>query len=142
VRNLTKLFIQLKHKEVQYEARDRFKPLKANFLSSLGGADVVPTGVYSGLSSPQDHEKINDNQRLIPMSTKASSEDSSIEYGKRFLPPLWVDVQEEIERHIDEITSKMLELKKLQQKRLKVNFVDDDDDESTIKLQKQINVLT
>jgi len=115
VRNLTKLFIQLKHKEVQYEARDRygtlliqfrFKPLKANFLSSLGGADVVPTGVYSGLSSPQDHEKINDNQRLIPMSTKASSEDSSIEYGKRFLPPLWVDVQEEIERHIDEITSK------------------------------------
>lgn len=43
------------------------------------------------------------------MSTKASSEDSSIEYGKRFLPPLWVDVQEEIERHIEEINLKSKE---------------------------------
>ena len=40
------------------------------------------------------------------MSTKASSEDSSIEYGKRFLPPLWVDIQEDIETHMKEIDSK------------------------------------
>lgn len=40
------------------------------------------------------------------MTTKASSDDSSIEYGKRFLPPVWVDIQEEIERHLDEINSK------------------------------------
>ena len=44
------------------------------------------------------------------MSTRASSntDDSggSIEYGKRSLPPLWVDTQEEIERHIEEITQK------------------------------------
>jgi hypothetical protein len=40
------------------------------------------------------------------MSTKASSEDSSIEYSKRFLPPLWVDIQEEIEKHIEDITTK------------------------------------
>lgn len=67
------------------------------------------------------------------MSTKASSNDndSIIDYGKRFLPPVWVDTQEEIEHHIEEITKKMNELKKLQQKRLKVNFVDDDDDESS-----------
>ena len=47
------------------------------------------------------------------MSTKASSNDDSggsIEYGKRFLPPLWVDIQEEIEHHIDEITTKSKEL--------------------------------
>lgn len=49
---------------------------------------------------------MNDNVKLLPMSTKASSEDSSIEYGKRFLPPIWVDIQEEIERHIEEIDSK------------------------------------
>jgi hypothetical protein len=42
------------------------------------------------------------------MSTKASSEDSSIiEYAKRsFLPPVWVDLQEEIERHIEDIHTK------------------------------------
>lgn len=52
-------------------------------------------------------EKVNDNVKLLPMSTKASSNDESvIEYGKRFLPPLWVDIQEEIDRHIDEITGK------------------------------------
>ena len=46
------------------------------------------------------------------MVTKASSgdgddlSDSGLEYGKRFLPPLWVDLQEEIEAHISEITTK------------------------------------
>ena len=42
------------------------------------------------------------------MSTKASSEDSSMEYGKRFLPPIWVDIQEEIERHTEEINNKSI----------------------------------
>jgi hypothetical protein len=38
------------------------------------------------------------------MSTKASSEDNtSVEYGKKYLPPLWVDIQEDIERHLEEI---------------------------------------
>ena len=36
----------------------------------------------------------------------------------------------------------MEELKKLQQKRLKVNFVDDDDDESSVATQKTINTYT
>lgn len=78
------------------------------------------------------------------MSTKASSEESttSIEYARRFLPPLWVDIQEEIERHIEEITHKMSELKRLQQKRLKVNFVSDDDDESSLSLQRAIDGCT
>jgi hypothetical protein len=46
------------------------------------------------------------------LSTKASSssnnseENTSIEYARRFLPPLWVDIQEDIERHIDEINKK------------------------------------
>lgn len=61
-----------------------------------GGHD----GTYSGVTSPQETEKLTgDNVKLLPkmaMSTKASSngDDSgnSIEYGKRFLPPLWVDL--------------------------------------------------
>ena len=40
---------------------------------------------------------------------------------------------------LNEIVS---ELKKLQQKRLKVNFVDDDDDDSSKSIQKQIDSLT
>ena len=36
----------------------------------------------------------------------------------------------------------MAELKKLQQKRLKVTFVDDDDDESSMSLQRSIDALT
>jgi hypothetical protein len=55
-------------------------------------------GTYSGLSSPNDTEKERENGKLLPIETKASSNDeSSIEYGKKFLPPLWVDIQEEIE---------------------------------------------
>ena len=73
----------------------RFKPLKANFLSAL--SQPSNNGTYSGSSSPQETEKLCDNQKLLPMSTKASSNDDSggstiIEYGKRFLPPLWVDI--------------------------------------------------
>ena len=86
--------------------------MKSNFI----GASIVPSngnlsdgssnGTYSGISSPSEIEKGSDNVKLLPMSTKASSEESSIEYGKRFLPPLWVDIQEEIERHIEEIEKK------------------------------------
>ena len=82
---------------------------------------------------------MKDNAKLLPVSTKASSNDDSIEYGRRFLPPVWVDLQEEIERHIDEVGSKMGELKRMQQKRLKVNFVDEDDDEGSATMQKAIN---
>lgn len=60
---------------------------------------------YSGINSPQENEKLTDNNRLLPMDTKASSADSSYicEYGKKFLPPAWVDHQEDIERFIEEI---------------------------------------
>lgn len=70
--------------------------------------DSASGNTYSGVTSPiETIEK--DHVKLLPMTTKASSNDdtgSVIEYGKRFLPPLWVDIQEEIERHIDEITTK------------------------------------
>ena len=67
-------------------------------------------GTYSGVTSPQETTKLTggdlsssikqENIKLlggshIHMSTRASSntDDSggSVEYGKRFLPPLWVD---------------------------------------------------
>ena len=44
------------------------------------------------------------------MNTKASSNDNDestiVEYGKKFLPPIWVDIQEEIESHLKEIQAK------------------------------------
>lgn len=71
----------------------RFKPLKSNFLS--------------GLSGPSSGEKVSDlgQQRLLPDNqTKASSTDENqVEYGKRFLPPEWVDLQEDIEARLNEV---------------------------------------
>ena len=65
-------------------------------------------GTYSGVTSPQETELLTgsvskgkqENLKLLAghmhMSTRASSntDDSagSIEYGKRFLPPQWVDI--------------------------------------------------
>ena len=78
-----------------------------------GGSNA--DGTYSGVSSPQETEKLTgngikyDNVKLLGgMSTKAtsSSGEDSIDYARRFLPPLWVDLQEEIERHIDDINKK------------------------------------
>lgn len=70
---------------------------------------------YSGVSSPQETEKLTgETVKFLPghrmMATKASEGDDlsegSMDYGKRFLPPLWVDLQEEIEHHIGDITTK------------------------------------
>lgn len=62
------------------------------------------------MSSPIEGDKA-DNGRLLPMTTKASSNDESyIEYGKRFQVPEWVDMQEEIECHIEEMQSKSKDL--------------------------------
>ena len=89
----------------------RFKPLKSNFLTGLSTITNNGTngGQYSGLSSAIENDKTNDNGRLLPMTTKASSnDDSSIEYGKKFLPPLWVDIYEEIEHHFEESHAKSI----------------------------------
>jgi len=119
-RNFTPLFQKAKHAP-QHEPENnrlRFQPLKSNFLMSLSQEGQ---GSYSGVSSPQETEKLTgENIKFLPgqstghrmMVTKASSgdgddlSDSGLEYGKRFLPPLWVDLQEEIEAHISEITTK------------------------------------
>jgi hypothetical protein len=93
--------------------------LKPALLSALSSNNYYPehnNGGYSGVSSPQETEKLtnNDYQKLHSnfknhLSTKASSDESvTIEYGKRFMPPLWVDIQEEIEGHIEEITQKSM----------------------------------
>ena len=76
----------------------------------------IGEGTYSGVSSPQETEKLTgngnkyDNVKLLGagLSTKAtsSSGDESVDYARRFLPPLWVDIQEEIERHIEDVTKK------------------------------------
>jgi hypothetical protein len=47
------------------------------------------------------------------MTTKASSNDDSynMEYSKKFLPPVWVDIQEDIERHLEDIKQKSIKIK-------------------------------
>ena len=97
----------------------RFKPLKQTFLNGLTSSGALypfghnGDGTYSGVSSPQETEKLTgngnkyDNVKLL--STKATSSsggEDSVDYARRFLPPLWVDIQEEIERHIEEIERK------------------------------------
>jgi len=44
------------------------------------------------------------------MSTKASSHDDSLEINRKFLPPAWVDIQEEIERILESINIKSIYL--------------------------------
>lgn len=99
------------HKFFKY----RFGPLKPALLSALSSGGMYPidnNGGYSGVNSPQETEKLttggNDYQKLShALSTKANSDESvTIEYGKRFMPPLWVDIQEDIESHLDEIATK------------------------------------
>ena len=59
----------------------------------------------------------HDKGHLLPSSTKASSDDSgdnnnlsSISgpnIGSRHLPPIYIDIQEEIEHNLDDINNKM-----------------------------------
>ena len=76
------------------------------------------------------------------LATKASSidnEDSSLskdEFNKCELPPLYVDIQEEIERNLTDANTILLQLKKLQAQRLKISF--DTDEKSEQALQNKI----
>lgn len=83
--------------------------MKTNFLTNLGSGNTNNGGSYSGLSSPIESDKTNDNGRLLPLTSKVlNSEDSTIEYGKKFLPPIWVDIHEEIERHFEDLHIKSI----------------------------------
>ena len=76
------------------------------------------------------------------LATKASSvdnEDSSLskdEFNKCELPPLYVDIQEEIERNLTDANIILSQLKKLQAQRLKISF--DTDEKSEQALQNKI----
>ena len=75
-------------------------------------------GFASSFKSPNS-SMVNDKGALLPASTKASSEDAdnsnelkdsaglqsqgTIALSGRHLPPVYVDIQEEIETNIDEI---------------------------------------
>jgi hypothetical protein len=73
----------------------------------LASSNNTPNGTHSGVTSPIEYEKINEAGRFLPMPTKASSnDDNSIEYSKKFLPPLWVDLHEEIESKFEDIQHK------------------------------------
>lgn len=76
------------------------------------------------------------------LATKASSidnEDSSLskdEFNKCELPPMYVDIQEEIERNLTDANTILSQLKKLQAQRLKISF--DTDEKSEQALQNKI----
>ena len=74
---------------------------------------VRNTGFASQVKSP-DVSYAHDKGALLPTSTKASSEEenseggglhgtSSIQMSARHLPPVYVDIQEEIETNLEEI---------------------------------------
>ena len=74
---------------------DRFKAVTKGFKSLNASNDS------NGVTSPIDS---NDAGRLLPVasSTKVSTGDGSdsgsiSEYGKRFMVPEWVDVQDQID---------------------------------------------
>lgn len=90
-----------------------------------------------GYTSPENTQ-VHDQAGLLP-PTRASStfeEDksdgdsdkfnSSLTMSARHLPPVYIDIQEEIERSMTKINSQMTDLKKLHQKRLKESFFSDD----------------
>ena len=72
----------------------------------------------------------------LPTNTSSDQIDDEvayIEYGKKELPPMYVDLQEEIERNLSEATSIFAKLRTLQAQRLKVSF--DTDERAESKLQ-------
>ena len=76
------------------------------------------------------------------MDTKDSSgshdEEASsfIEYGQSELPPLYIDVQGEVEKNLQDANANFLQLKKLHAKRLKISF--DMSDRAETELQNSI----
>ena len=110
-----------------------------------------------GLTSPEGSLDVNDRAGLLPPSTKASSNseedksdssetlNSSLNLSSRNLPPVYVDIQEEIEHNLTQIKAQskeiipvtktrfftyiiliVTELEKLHQKRLKESFFSED----------------
>jgi len=89
--DLTSQFIKMK-KKISEPAEDP----KNRFL--------LKKGVLQGLNKPPSGSPKLDDRALIPVSTKASSSDDSIEIktissmlSATHLPPVYVDLQEEIE---------------------------------------------
>ena len=75
-----------------------------------------------GLTSPEGSLDVNDRAGLLPPSTKASSNseedksdssetlNSSLNLSSRNLPPVYVDIQEEIEHNLTQIKAQSKEI--------------------------------
>ena len=105
-RDLTVAFIKYRNGPMDSDESEATADPKSRFL-------VRNTGFASSVKSP-DASYVNDRGALLPTSTKASSEEenssegglhgaSSIQMSARHLPPVYVDIQEEIESNLDEI---------------------------------------
>ena len=72
----------------------------------------------TGFAAIKPSDSAFDKGHLLPSSTKASSDEDSGDsnnlssisgpnIGSRHLPPVYIDIQEEIEHNLDEINNKM-----------------------------------
>ena len=103
-KDLTATFMKYRNGSLDSDESDATADPKSRFL-------VRNTG-FSSVKSPEA-SYVNDRGTLLPTSTKASSEEennesglqgaSSIQMSARHLPPVYVDIQEEIESNLDEI---------------------------------------
>ena len=105
-RDLTAAFMRYRNGSLDSDESDATADPKSRFL-------VRNTGFASSVKSPEA-SYVNDRGALLPTSTKASSEEensseggiqgaTSIQMSSRHLPPVYVDIQEEIESNLDEI---------------------------------------
>ena len=105
-KDLTATFMKYRNGSLDSDESDATADPKARFL-------VRNTGFASSVKSPEV-SYVNDRGALLPTSTKASSEEensseggiqgaTSIQMSSRHLPPVYVDIQEEIESNLDEI---------------------------------------
>ena len=105
-RDLTAAFMRYRNGSLDSDESAADADPKSRFL-------VRNTGFASSVKSPEA-SYVNDRGALLPTSTKASSEEensseggiqgaTSIQMSSRHLPPVYVDIQEEIESNLDEI---------------------------------------
>ena len=59
-------------------------------------------------------ESITDRKDLQTNASSRDDMESNIEYGKTELPPLYVDIQDEIERNLTDANKIFSQLKKMQ----------------------------
>ena len=115
-RDLTHLFKSFKNDTPSRQ--NRFKPMNANIFGTIK------------TNNDSDGSQ-NGSQRLLPTTAPSSSSPSPqphgpIPYSKQTLPPKWVDAQEQLDEHMEELEKNLTRLRALQSERIKAMASFDD----------------